>query len=109
MFEPSAATQIGNNRTRARVLVAENIGASGLELLRKHFELEIGIGWSAQQLAGRIGDFDAILIRSATEVSGDLLARARRLRAIGRAGVGVDNVHVVAATRLGIVVANAPQ
>jgi len=94
---------------RARVLVAEKIGESGIALLREHFEVELGIGWSREQLSERIEEFDGILIRSATTLDAELLARATRLRAVGRAGVGVDNVDVPAATKRGIVVANAPQ
>ena len=94
---------------RPRVLVAEKIGDSGIELLREHFDVELGAGWSTEQLRERIGDFDAILIRSATNLNAELLSRATRLRAVGRAGVGVDNVDVEAATKRGIVVANAPQ
>jgi D-3-phosphoglycerate dehydrogenase len=61
------------------------------------------------ELAERIGEFDAILIRSGTKLTADLIDRADRLRAIGRAGTGVDNVDIEAATRRGIVVANAPE
>ncbi len=92
-----------------RVLVAEDIGAPGLELLREHFDVELGLGWSPEQLAERIGEFDGMLIRSGTKLDAALLARAGRLRAVGRAGVGVDNVDVAAATKHGVVVANAPQ
>jgi D-3-phosphoglycerate dehydrogenase len=92
-----------------RVLVAENIGASGIELLKQHFDVELADGWSREQLAERIGDYDGILIRSATKLDAELLSHATRLRAVGRAGVGVDNVDVPAATKRGIVVANAPQ
>ncbi len=92
-----------------RVLVAEKIGESGIELLRRHFEVDIGTGWSPEQLADRIGDYEGILIRSATILDAELIAHAPRLRAVGRAGVGVDNVDVAAATKRGIVVANAPQ
>ena len=60
-------------------------------------------------LAEIIGDYDAIVIRSATKLDADLIERAERLKVIGRAGVGVDNVDVDAATRRGIVVANAPE
>ncbi|HLJ03822.1 MAG TPA: phosphoglycerate dehydrogenase [Solirubrobacteraceae bacterium] len=95
--------------TRPRVLVAEKIGESGIELLREHFDVELGIGWSREELGERIAQFDAILIRSATQLDAELLDRAARLRAVGRAGVGVDNVDVAAATKRGIVVANAPQ
>jgi D-3-phosphoglycerate dehydrogenase / 2-oxoglutarate reductase len=94
---------------RPRVLVAEKIGDSGIELLKGHFEVEVGLGWSREELEQRIGEYDGVLIRSATKLDADLIARAGRLRAVGRAGVGVDNVDVEAATRRGIVVANAPQ
>jgi len=94
---------------RPRVLVAEKIGESGIDLLREHFDVDLGVGWSADELADRIGDYDGILIRSATKLDDGLIAKAVRLRAVGRAGVGVDNVDVAAATKRGIVVANAPQ
>lgn len=101
--EPRAA--IG----RPRVLVAEKIGQSGIDLLADHFDVDLGVDWSSEQLAERIGEYDGILIRSATKLDSALLERATRLRAVGRAGVGVDNVDVPAATKRGIVVANAPQ
>jgi D-3-phosphoglycerate dehydrogenase len=100
---------IASGNGRARVLVAEKIGDSGVELLREHFDVEVGVGWSPEELAERIGAYDAILIRSATKLNAELLSQATRLRAVGRAGVGVDNVDVAAATKRGIVVANAPQ
>jgi D-3-phosphoglycerate dehydrogenase / 2-oxoglutarate reductase len=86
-----------------RVLVAEKIGASGVALLREHFDVDEGDGLD------RIGEYEGILIRSATKLTADVLERASRLRVIGRAGVGVDNVDVAAATKRGIVVANAPE
>jgi D-3-phosphoglycerate dehydrogenase / 2-oxoglutarate reductase len=92
-----------------RVLVAEGIGDPGVALLREHFDVESGIGWSREQLGSRIGEFDGILIRSGTKLDAELLAKAGRLRVVGRAGVGVDNVDVAAATKQGVVVANAPQ
>jgi D-3-phosphoglycerate dehydrogenase len=94
---------------RARVLVAEKIGDSGVELLREVFDVELGVGWSREELSSRIGDYEGILIRSGTRLDGELLGRASRLRVVGRAGVGVDNVDVSAATKRGIVVVNAPQ
>ncbi|MDQ6776128.1 MAG: phosphoglycerate dehydrogenase, partial [Actinomycetota bacterium] len=94
---------------RPRVLVAEKIGDSGVELLRAHFDVDLGADWTREQLAERIGEYDGILIRSATQLDAELLGRATRLRAVGRAGVGVDNVDVATATKRGIVVANAPQ
>ena len=93
-----------------KVLVKETIGDSGVELLRAAgLEVELGADWPHGELERRIGEFDGLLIRSATTVTGDLLDRARRLKAIGRAGVGVDNVDVDAATKRGVIVANAPQ
>jgi len=92
-----------------RVLVAEKIGDSGVDLLKAHFEVDVAAGLSREELAERIGDYEGILIRSSTKLDAELLARATRLRAVGRAGVGVDNVDVAAATKRGIVVANAPQ
>jgi D-3-phosphoglycerate dehydrogenase len=94
---------------RPKVLVKEKIGDSGVNLLREHFDVDLGIDWPDEQLAERIGEYEGILIRSATKMTPELIARADRLRVIGRAGVGVDNVDVEAATRRGIVVANAPE
>jgi len=92
-----------------RVLVAENVGASGIELLRQRFEVDTGFDSPGFDLSARIGDYEGILIRSATKMTAELIERAERLKVIGRAGVGVDNVDVKAATKRGIIVANAPQ
>ena len=92
-----------------RVLVKERIADSGVELLRDNFEVDLGLEMSDGDLADRIGDYDAILIRSGTKLTADLIERADRLKVIGRAGTGVDNVDVEAATRRGIIVANAPE
>ena len=92
-----------------RVLVREPIAESGIELLRNEFDVELGFEMSDQELAQRIGEFDALLIRSGTQVTADLIEGAARLKVIGRAGTGVDNVDVGAATKRGIVVANAPE
>jgi D-3-phosphoglycerate dehydrogenase / 2-oxoglutarate reductase len=92
-----------------RVLVKEKIADSGVELLRANFEVDLGLEMSDGDLAERIGDYDAILIRSGTKLTSDLIERADRLKVIGRAGTGVDNVDVAAATQRGIIVANAPE
>jgi D-3-phosphoglycerate dehydrogenase / 2-oxoglutarate reductase len=93
-----------------KVLVKEKIGGSGVELLRDAgLDVELGTDWEPGDLERRIGEFDGILIRSATTLSADLIERADRLKVVGRAGVGVDNVDVEAATKRGVVVANAPQ
>jgi D-3-phosphoglycerate dehydrogenase len=92
-----------------RILVAEPIAESGVRMLRERFDVDVGVGWSAEELAERIGGYDGILIRSATKLTAELIARGENLKVIGRAGVGVDNVDVQAATKRGIVVANAPE
>jgi D-3-phosphoglycerate dehydrogenase len=93
-----------------KVLVKEKIGDSGVQLLRDAgLDVELGADWDDGELERRIGEFDAILIRSATQLTADLIERADRLKAVGRAGVGVDNVDVGAATKRGVIVANAPQ
>src|SRR5204862_6248490 len=94
---------------RRRVLVKEKLADSGVDLLREHVDVDLGVDWEDGELPERIGDYDAIVIRSATKLTADLIERASRMKVIGRAGVGVDNVDVPAATKRGIIVANAPQ
>ncbi len=89
-----------------RVLVREPIAAAGVDLLRSHFEVDVDQTTPLEEI---IGLYDGLVVRSATRVTKELIARADRLKVIGRAGVGVDNVDVDAATRRGIVVANAPE
>ena len=89
-----------------RVLVREEIAPAGVELLREKFDVDED---SSSDLAEILDRYDAIVIRSATKLTADLIAKGTNLKVIGRAGVGVDNVDVEAATRRGIVVANAPE
>jgi D-3-phosphoglycerate dehydrogenase len=89
-----------------RVLVRERIAEAGIELLRARFDVDVDFECD---LEDRIGEYDAIIVRSGTRLTRELIERADRLRVIGRAGVGVDNVDVDAASERGIVVANAPQ
>jgi D-3-phosphoglycerate dehydrogenase len=91
---------------RPRVLVREPIAEPGLELLRSRFEV---VEDADSPLDEIIGGFDALIVRSGTTVDATLIERAKRLKVIGRAGVGVDNVDIDAATRRGIVVANAAE
>jgi len=91
----------------SKVLVREEIAEAGIRLLRERgFEVDVD---GDSDLGEAIGRYDAIIVRSATKVTADLIARADNLKVIGRAGVGIDNVDVEAATRRGIVVANAPE
>jgi D-3-phosphoglycerate dehydrogenase len=87
-------------------LIREPIAPAGVELLRSRFEVDEDGEAPLEEL---IGAYDAIVVRSATKLTADVIGRADRLKVIGRAGVGIDNVDVDAATRRGIVVANAPE
>jgi D-3-phosphoglycerate dehydrogenase len=89
-----------------KVLVRETIAEAGVDFLRKRFDVDVE---PHRDLAEMIGDYDAIIVRSGTKLTAELIGRAERLRVIGRAGVGVDNVDLAAASKRGIVVANAPQ
>jgi D-3-phosphoglycerate dehydrogenase len=91
-----------------RILVAEPLAAKGLELLRAHHEVDERIGLSRDELCSIIGDYDALVVRSQVQADAALIAAGQRLIVIGRAGVGVDNVDLDAATRAGITVVNAP-
>ena len=91
-----------------KILVAEPLAKQGLEILRAHHEVDEKIGLSPEEIAAIIGEYDALLVRSQVKVTAEILAHANRLVVIGRAGVGVDNVDLEAATKAGIVVVNAP-
>ena len=94
---------------RVKVLVKEKIADTGVDLLRSNFDVDLGLDMSDEELRAKIGDYDAILIRSATKMTPELIELATNLKVIGRAGTGVDNVDIPAATRRGIIVANAPE
>jgi D-3-phosphoglycerate dehydrogenase len=96
--------------TLSRILVTDEIDAEGIELLRSEpsFEVTDLPTTAAEELARVIAGFDAFVGRSATRIDAKLLANAKRLRVIGRAGVGTDNIDIPAATALGIAIINAP-
>jgi D-3-phosphoglycerate dehydrogenase len=93
---------------KMRVLVKEKIAQTGIDILKEHFEVEVRTDMSDEELREKINNYDAILVRSASKITADILENATRTKMIGRAGVGVDNIDVEAATKRGIVVANAP-
>ncbi len=92
-----------------KILVNERIADSGIELLASDFDVELGFDWDQAEFEARIGEFDALIVRSATQVTADLIAMATNLRVVGRAGTGVDNVDMAAASKRGILVVNAPE
>ena len=91
-----------------RILVAESIAAEGLERLRRDHEVDERLGLTPEALRVAVVDYDALIVRSQVQVDADLIAAASRLVVIGRAGVGVDNVDLDAATHAGVTVVNAP-
>lgn len=92
-----------------KVLVADPLAPAGVETLAIDHEVDVMTELSKPELLGVIGGYDAIVVRSQTQVDADVIAAGRNLKVIARAGVGVDNVDVEAATRSGIIVCNAPQ
>ncbi len=93
-----------------KVLVSDLLSQRGLDVLSENgdFTVDVALNLSHEELLARIGDYHALLIRSATKVTAEIIAAATRLKVIGRAGVGVDNIDVEAATRNGILVVNTP-
>jgi D-3-phosphoglycerate dehydrogenase / 2-oxoglutarate reductase len=92
-----------------RVLIAEPLADAGIELLRAHFEVDAHDALDRAELLASVAEADALVVRSATQVDAEVLAAGRNLKVVGRAGIGLDNVDVNAATRLGVMVVNAPQ
>ena len=93
-----------------KVLVSDLLSQQGLDVLTESgdFEVDVILDLSHEELLDRIADYNALLIRSATKVTAEIIAAATQLKVIGRAGVGVDNIDVQAATRNGILVVNTP-
>jgi D-3-phosphoglycerate dehydrogenase len=90
------------------VLVAEELSPTGIALLKASFEVRYADGADRSQLLPALADVDAVIVRSATQIDADAIAAARRLRVVARAGVGLDNIDVDAATKAGVMVVNAP-
>ncbi|MBI3313977.1 MAG: phosphoglycerate dehydrogenase [Candidatus Omnitrophica bacterium] len=94
-----------------KILVSDPLGKAGLAVLKKEkaFTIDENYGLKPEELKKVIADYDAIIIRSGTKLTKDLIDAAKKLRVIGRAGVGVDNVDLEAATKRGIIVMNTPE
>jgi D-3-phosphoglycerate dehydrogenase len=93
-----------------RVLVTDDLSPQGLDLLRQHPDIDVEFRQkiTPEQLTEMIDQYDALIVRSATKVTAEVLQAGKQLKVIGRAGVGVDNVDVAAATAQGVVVMNTP-
>jgi D-3-phosphoglycerate dehydrogenase len=92
-----------------RVLIADPLAEAGIAKLAADFEVDVRLGLTKPELLGVIGGYDAIVVRSATQVDADVIAAGANLKVIARAGIGLDNVDMAAATTRGILVCNAPQ
>src|SRR5579872_1343445 len=92
-----------------RVLIADQLSPAAVDIFRaRGVDVDVKTGLSKDELIAIIGDYDGLAVRSATKADKDVLAAARRLKVIGRAGIGVDNIDVPAATAAGVVVMNTP-
>ncbi|XP_066327022.1 D-3-phosphoglycerate dehydrogenase 2, chloroplastic-like [Miscanthus floridulus] len=99
----------GALRPKPAVLVAEKLSEAGLAVLREFADVECAYGMSPAELLAKVSQFDALIVRSGTKVTREVLEAGRgRLRVVGRAGVGIDNVDLQAATEVGCLVVNAP-
>ena len=94
--------------SRPRILVPEKVSAEGLALLRSLYEVDTRTGLSAEELVQLIPSYHGLIVRSETKVTAAVLAAGQKLRVVARAGVGVDNIDVDAATTHGIIVVNSP-
>ncbi len=97
-----------NEGADMRVLVADSIAEEGVARLSRSASVDVKTGLSVEELHEQVPHYDALVVRSQTRVTSEIIEHGRNLRVIGRAGVGVDNIDVEAATRCGIVVVNAP-
>ncbi len=110
-----ALKMLRENRTtmpedrRPRILIADPVAPEGIELLRMAGDVDVKTGQSADSLVASIENYEALVVRSETKVTRAIIEAGTRLQVIGRAGVGVDNIDLVAATERGVIVVNAPQ
>jgi len=91
-----------------RVLVSDPIAQDGIDVLAPHAQVDVRLGLPREELVAAIGEYDALIVRSETKVTAEVIEAGTKLQVIGRAGVGVDNIDLQAATRRGIIVVNAP-
>ena len=91
-----------------KILIADSIAEEGIKFLRSNAQVDVKTKLSPEKLEAIIGEYDALIVRSQTKVRAEIIEAGKKLKVIGRAGVGIDNIDVDAATRQGIVVVNAP-
>ena len=91
-----------------KVLIADSVSETGIDILRDAAEVDVKTGLKEEELVSLIGDYEALVVRSQTQVTARVIEAGKKLQVIGRAGVGIDNIDVQEATRRGIAVINAP-
>ncbi len=91
-----------------KVLIADPVAREGIEALQAEAEVDVKLGLKPEELKSIIGDYEALVVRSETKATADIIQAGKKLQVIARAGVGLDNIDVEAATRQGVVVVNAP-
>jgi D-3-phosphoglycerate dehydrogenase / 2-oxoglutarate reductase len=95
--------------SKMRVLVKDTIADAGIEMLRALYDVDVHQEWTQDEMREHIKDYDAVIVRSAGKITAEIVDASEHLKIIGRAGIGLDNVDIPAATKKGIIVANAPQ
>ena len=97
--------------TKPHILIADRIASSGMDLLQRHEAVDVSVqtGLTPAALCAVLPSYAGLIVRSATQVTAELIDAATSLQIIGRAGIGVDNIDVDAATRRGIIVMNTPE
>lgn len=91
-----------------KILVSDPVAKEGIEALKAQAEVDVKLGLKPEELKSIIGDYEALVVRSETKATADIIQAGKKLQVIARAGVGLDNIDVEAATRQGVVVVNAP-
>jgi D-3-phosphoglycerate dehydrogenase len=91
-----------------KVLITDPISNEGIDIMRSYAQVDIKLGLKSEEIISTIGDYEALVVRSQTQVSAKVIEAGKKLQVIARAGVGIDNIDVEEATRRGIVVVNAP-
>src|SRR5690349_24936069 len=107
-FPKAARSNKTMNAGQPRVLICDPIHDDGVALLRQHTTVDIQPGLKREQLEAIVGDYDALVVRSATKVPASVIEHGHKLRAVGRAGSGLDGIDIAAARARGIEVLNCP-
>src|SRR5438477_13035542 len=107
LIQRTRSEELGHVEEDINILIADRIAQEGIDLLRTQLpdaHVDVDYGLKPEQLKGKIGAYTALVVRSETLVTGEILTAADKLKIVGRAGVGVDNIDIDAATRRGIMV-----